>query len=212
MGRFAEVTMSRVPPAIGVPDPLRMLFEWVDLNGFVHTDEDGELWGSLSHDPFNGPGSYLLIRGNSSDEVGDRLAGWVAPVRDGVPVVWPFCRTGGDGSMAALWHAPDGRDLIVHLASGSGSLLMCVLGENAVDFLRLLAIGYDEICWNDGWSEPPVPEPGREVVNLPYRHWVETTFGVEIPATGLEIIPNPAEWGDEDTTDLWCRTVNETGE
>lgn len=212
MGRFAEMTLSRVPPVMAVPDPLRMLFEWVDSNGFVETGPDGELYGSLSDNWPNGPGTAILLRGYRSDEVGDRIAGWAAPVRQGLPVLWPFCRTGADGSAAALWHAPDGRDLIVHLASGSGSLLMCVLGEDAVDFLRLIAVGYHEVCWNDDWSEPPASEPGHEVANLPYRQWVETTFGVEIPATALEIIPTPAEWGDEDPTDIWCRTVNETGE
>ena len=29
-----------------------------------------------------------------------------------------------------------------------------------------------------------------------------------IPRTALEIVPEPAEMGDEDTTDLFCRLVN----
>ena len=38
-----------------------------------------------------------------------------------------FARTGGDGSMAALWLEPSGTQKIVHLGSGSGSTLVCVL-------------------------------------------------------------------------------------
>ena len=202
-GAFREV-----PVGIVVPEALRLLFGWVEDSGFVRVGEDGELYGSLSEDWPNGPGTGILLRGWRSDEV-RQLADWLGPVRDGVPTLWPFCRTGADGSSAAVWHAPDGRDLIVHIGSGSGSLLTCVLGADPVDFLRLLAIGYDEICWSEDWAEPPVPEAGRQVVNGPYRRWVETTFDVEIPATGLEIIPNPAEAGDADTADIWCRWVNE---
>lgn len=48
VGEFADLTMSRVPAGIDVPEPLRMLFEWVDSNGFVERGEDGELYGALS--------------------------------------------------------------------------------------------------------------------------------------------------------------------
>ncbi|WP_405060662.1 hypothetical protein OG474_03235 [Kribbella sp. NBC_01505] len=212
MAEFADVTLSRVPPAIVVPDPLRMLFEWVDSNGFVELAHDGELYGSLAEPRSPAPGTEILLRGCTSDEVAYQVDAWFGPVRDGLPILWPFCRTGGDGSTAALWHAPDGRDLIVHLGSGSGSLLTCVLGAEPVDFLRLLAIGYPEVCWNEEWAQPPEPEPGHQVANVPYRQWVETTFGVEIPATALELIPEPAEMGDEDTADIWCQWVNQASD
>lgn len=42
------------------------------------------------------------------------------------------------------------------MGSGSGSLLSCVLADNAVDFLRLLAIGYDEICWDEDFPFLPM--------------------------------------------------------
>ncbi len=184
-----------------------MLFEWVEANDFVETGEDGELYGSLSAEWPNGPGTNLLLRGDRPDEV-DRIAAWLGPVREGLPTLWPFCRTGADGSMAALWRAPDGRNLIVHVGSGSGSLLTCVLGENAVDFLRLIAVGYDEICWNEDWRSPPAPEPDHPIINGPFRTWVETTFDTTIPATGFDVVRDVAEMGDTDTTDVWCRWVN----
>src|SRR6266516_3510259 len=118
---FANVTLARVPRGIEVPRPLRLLLEWVEVNGFVETGRDGDLYGSLSGTWPNGPGTNLLLRGWRSDEI-DGIAAWFGSVRDGLPALWPFCRTGADGSIGALWHAPDDRDLIVHLGSGSGSM------------------------------------------------------------------------------------------
>ncbi|RYP86888.1 hypothetical protein EKO23_07915 [Nocardioides guangzhouensis] len=97
------------------------------------------------------------------------------------------------------------------MGSGSGSLLTCVLGDDAVDFLRLIAIGYDEICWNEDWREPPRPEPDHAVLNEPYRRWVEATVDTTIPATAVELVPSPAEMGDADNDDVWCQWVNAAG-
>ena len=207
MDAFSEVTLGRVPSAITVPEPLRLLFEWVETSGLVETGQDGELYGSISAGWPNGPGTNLLLRGWRPDEI-QQIALWFGPMREGLPTLWPFCRIGGDGSMAALWHAPDGRDLIVHMGSGSGSMLTCVLGNDAVDFLRLIGIGYHEICWTEDWARPPVPKAGRSAVNSAYREWVETTFDTVIPQTGIEVVPAPAEMGDTDTSDLWCQWVN----
>lgn len=48
VGKFVDLTLSRVPSGIAVPEPLRMLFEWVETNGFVQRGKDGDLYGSLS--------------------------------------------------------------------------------------------------------------------------------------------------------------------
>jgi hypothetical protein len=98
---------------------------------------------------------------------------------------------------------------IVHLGSGSGSVLTCVLADNGLDFLRLLAIGYEEICWNEELATPLRPwDPHGDTVNGPYRDWLRTTFGATIPATALEIVRQPSRMGDIATTDPFCRWVN----
>lgn len=207
MASFTDLTLSRVPAGIEVPEPLLMLFQWVEASGYVESDRSGEPYGSLSSG-WPGPGTNLILRGHRPDEAAEYISSWLRPLRGELPVLWSFCRTGSDGSRAALWRGPDGRTRIVHLGSGSGSLLACVLGDDAVDFLRLIAIGYHEICWNEDWIRPPVAEPDRPLLNEPYRAWVENTFDVTIPSTALEIVADPAEMGDAETADIWCRWVN----
>lgn len=44
-------------------------------------------------------------------------------------------------------------------------MMTCVLADDAVDFLRLLAIGYREICWNAEFGAPPEPwDADHEIV------------------------------------------------
>ena len=98
----------------------------------------------------------------------------------------------------------DGELKIIHMGSGSGSMLSCVLTDNAVDFLRLLAIGYDEICWDEEYPYPPNEAPGNDFYvnpNMEFQKWVMETFGVEIPKTALEIVKYPACMDDESSED-----------
>jgi hypothetical protein len=124
-----------------------------------------------------------------------------------------FARTGGDGSYAAFWLDDDGNQKIVHLGSGSGSTLLCVLTDDAVDFLRLLAIGYEEICWPDEFDVPPNTRLNQQRIrpNHAYRTWVETMFSVDIPKTGREIVRHPALIDDSDSPDpfwRWAQTFS----
>jgi hypothetical protein len=93
-----------------------------------------------------------------------------------------FALTGADGSVAAFWLDDDGKQRIVHLGSGSGSTLVCVLADDPVDFLRLLAIGYDEICWDVLFSNPPNANCDVHEMfvhpNVDYQNWVKDTFSV----------------------------------
>jgi hypothetical protein len=109
--------------------------------------------------------------------------------------------------MAALWLDPSGAK-IVHLGSGSGSTLVCVLAHEPVDFLRLLAIGYDEICWQDEFSSPP--NAGKELYvhpNTAYQSWLQSTFGVTIPATASEIVRHPEAMSTDNPSDPFNKWV-----
>lgn len=121
-----------------------------------------------------------------------------------------FAKTGKEGSMAAIWLDPAGGQKIVHLGSGSGSTLVCVLAEEPIDFLRLLAIGYDEICWDEQFPAPPNQYPGLFIhPHAAFRDWVSTTFGVSIPSTGREIVKCPAHMEDTVSEDPFHRWVKQ---
>lgn len=106
---------------------------------------------------------------------------------------------GADGSLYAIWRQDDGRQPIVHL--GSEGINNFVLSSDFVSFLRLLAIGYNEIGFDD-LSQPP-HEPD-EPPNESFQHWVSQTFSVSIPATGAEIT-EPARAAHDDF-EKWIQT------
>jgi hypothetical protein len=206
MGEFVDVTLSRVPAGFHFAEPLRLLLEWIERQGYVARGHDGDLYGDL--DGGARVGTRIGFCGADVAEARTAVEAWFGHHGE-APSLWPFAETGADGSTAALWLGIDGVTRIVHLGSGSGSLLTCVLAEDPVDFLRLLAIGYPEICWPEDFAAPPVAtQPGEELVNAPYRDWVTSTFGVTIPRTALEVVREPAELGDETTTDPFCRLAN----
>ncbi len=109
--------------------------------------------------------------------------------------------------MGAFWLDDNGKQHIVHMGSGSGSVMTCVLTDNAVDFLRLLAIGYDEICW----GEFDIPPADDVPLNTKFRNWVETTFSTTIPKLGNEIVKETTGMDDEgpiaDPFLKWVRTM-----
>ena len=113
-----------------------------------------------------------------------------------------FAQSGADGSECALWLDDDGRTQIVHIGSGSGSMMTCILVKNALDFLRLLAIGYDEICWDEDYPLPPNSNKDNTFVypNTQYQEWVQNTFHTTIPEIGLEVVI-PHSMDDEVTDD-----------
>lgn len=202
MGEFSNRTLARLPAGFELGDPLRMLLEWIEIHDFVGTAYNGDLYGVLDG-RHRGPG--VAISGYTPEATASYVHAWFRDVDDDpTKWLWPFAETGADGSVAALWIGVDGRTRFVHLGSGSGSLLTCVLAEDALDFVRLLAIGYDELCWPEDFESPP-DEPERTAL---LRNWVQREFGVSVPRTASEIVRTPAELGDKDTPDAFCRLVN----
>jgi hypothetical protein len=123
--------------------------------------------------------------------------------------------TGGDGSRAGLWLDDDGRQHIVHLGSGSGSTMMCRLTHSPVEFLRLAAIGYDELCWPEAYaltSEEAHDEDDEDEEFAPplaFRAWVETTFGVVAPDRASEIVTDVSGMDDKSSNDPFWRWMRE---
>lgn len=214
----AEISRTLLP-GMSIPRALELLFSWIENNRlFIDTDDgrrigllfpQDELWSGWTD--IERPGGTIVeffAEGNIN------LKYWFGHESPGVlNRLCVFAKTGCEGSMAAFWLDSEGKQKIVHLGSGSGSTLVCVLADDPVDFLRLLAIGYDEVCWNEEFSSPPNTNlaDGDCFVhpNIGYQQWVRDTFSVDIPNTANEIVKCPSEMGDVESDDPFCRWVEQ---
>lgn len=161
------------PKTIAVPDPLVRLRQWLETSGYPISgcfELRTDDCGAIHH-------------WFGTDSILDRLAMFGA---------------GADGSPYAIWLQDDGRTPIVHM--GSEGVKNFVLAPDFVQFLRLLAIGYDEI----GFDDLSVPPTGKDV-NPDFRDWVQTTFSVNIPVTGSEIA-EPAKRNHQDF-EAWIQRI-----
>jgi hypothetical protein len=210
MANALNEMLAAFPPLIKVPEELVAYFQWLDEQD-LYRNFDGDGFRYALIDPSQEQScvgiqppdpDYAKAWTQSDDpEVYERLAA--------------FCRTGGDGSYAALWLDDGGQVQIVHLGSGSGSVMMGVMVNNAVDFLRLLAIGYDELCWPQNHHRTPdevfAEENGDEMEDDPdmefpappaaLRDWVKTHFGATIPEVASEIVGAIPSMDDEHSDD-----------
>jgi hypothetical protein len=207
--KLIEQLENVLPKGMTLPNELKLLYQWIEKNGF-YVDDDKVRVGSLyseeqqkeswtdtereggTHIEFSAIGTESLkywFGGKKNKEVNEQLC--------------VFAKSGAEGSECALWLTNDNQIKIVHMGSGSGSMLSCVLADNFVDFLRLLAIGYDEICWDENFPYPPNENDDDFVVkpNLEFQNWVKQTLNVEIPKTALEIVKYPATMDDDNSDD-----------
>ena len=198
--------LDSFPVTLQPSDPLRKFFAWQSARNLAEASEfDGDWYARI--DP---------------SQVGWSMSTFPADVRfsqtwtgSDDPTVYnrlaAFCRTGGDGSYAALWLDDDGITKIVHLGSGSGSTMMGVLTDDPVDFLRLLAIGYNELCWPENYSLTPDDvfegyasedeEFSRPPDPVELRNWVESNFGVQVPKKASDIITGLLNMDDDHSHD-----------
>ena len=214
MNTLTEQINQTLTPGMVVPIEFEKLFDWIEGNKYYIDTSEGRIGYLFSDDKLSEewteqerPGGTIIEfypEGNinlhywfdSNDpEILNRLC--------------VFAKTGAEGSMAAFWLDDNGNQKIVHMGSGSGSVLTCVLADNPIDFLRLIAIGYDEICWNEEFSNPPNFEIDEDECfvhpNKEYQEWVINEFNTNIPKTANEIVKHPSEMGDINSNDAFCK-------
>ena len=200
---FAVEMAASFPEGLAPPTELMDFFRWQEANGldviegdlryaFLDPDQPNSCMYAMPVDPRYVETWY----GDAEQAVRARLA--------------PFLRSGGDGSVVALWQDDAGDLAFVHMGSGSGSTLLGILTRNPVDFLRLIAIGYDELCWPEWFTQTPEQahnDAYRGVDERPYQHrrklrdWVEQRFGVRVPATASAIVAQVSEMDDAESND-----------
>ena len=150
------------PETISLPPEIAELCDWQDEQG-----AEAVL------------GGYFELREND-DETFSCWFGSDSPINE----LAQF-GAGGDGSLFCIWRKPDGTRPIVHLGSEGDELY--VLAVCAVDFLRLLAIGYSDIGSAD-FDLPSSDEGSPDNINPEFQRWVRDEFDVAIPETGSEIV------------------------
>lgn len=190
-----------------VPEELRRLYQWIEDNGF-YEDREGIRYGYLYPqqalrdswtDTEREGGTIISFYADSREEQDETVTRYYGNKDEEISSrLCIFSQTDAEGSMGALWLDDEGETRIVHLGSGSGSAMLCTLAQNGLDFLRLLAIGYDEICWDSELPLPPNHDEDELFVkpNLPFRTWVENTFRTTIPELGTEIV-TPIQMGEQ---------------
>src|ERR1035437_164127 len=215
MGKLHDQIARTLLPGMRIPEPICLLFDWIEANGTYVDNAKGERIGFLF------PENEMKAGWTDTDRPGGTNIEFFAEgnvnmkhwFRHEKPEVLErlcvFGKTGAEGSMAAFWIDDAGRQKIVHLGSGSGSTLVCVLADNPVDFLCLIAIGYDEICWSENFSRPPSQADGFLVnPHAQFQDWVSRTFHVTIPGTASEIVKHPSLMGDVDPKDEFAQWVD----
>lgn len=205
-------------PGMNVPPEFLALYDWIEANQLFVDNEDGRVGFLFPEDELKRGWTNTQRPGGTSIEF---AASGNANVRywfdrDEPKILDRLCvfaMTGAEGSEAALWLDDTGRQRIVHMGSGSGSMLCCVLADSPIDFLRLIAIGYDEICWDENFMFPPNQRrSGKDFVvhpNIPFQNWIKSTFDVTIPMCAADIVKHVAHMGDRNSPDEFNRWVSQ---
>ena len=206
---------NALPEGMQIPEELRQLYQWIEDNGY-YSENEGIRYGYLypqdklreswkEEEREGGTDiAFSVLKNIDREEV---LENYYKKHKDEVRRrLLVFAQSGADGSECALWLDDEGHTQIVHIGSGSGSMMTCILVKNALDFLRLLAIGYDEICWDEEYSSPPNSNKDNTFVhpNTQYQEWVQNTFHTTIPKIGLEVV-TPHNMNDEPITDPFLK-------
>jgi hypothetical protein len=88
--------------------------------------------------------------------------------------------TTADGSILAIWKDNE-EQRFVHFGSDGSNWL--ILAPNPIDFIRLIAIGYDNFDKNEILNPPQ-----NSRIDKLFQSWVENIFSVEIPQSGKDIV------------------------
>lgn len=146
---------DKFPNEVPFPRGLELLCDWCEQNGYP-------ISGGFELRADNGYVSSWF----GSSAANDRLAMFGA---------------GSDGSLYCIWNNGEGHFPIVHLGSEGDALK--VLAGDFYEFLRLLAVGYDELGF-DNLSHSPSSAAG---VNPEFRSWLQDQLSLEIPSDGQTI-------------------------
>lgn len=178
MSTLSQLLTPTLPPGMSIPEPLERAWSWMEAKGWGFENEHGYFLT-----PYAGTAELGIVFSPT-----ETLAGWFEPGEDGHDRLFPLGQTDGTGSFASLWRDPSDEVRVVVLGSEGERLLVA---DDAVDFLRLLAIGYSELN-SYSLAEAPIEDDDESVAALAdFRAWVEHEFDVSVPAQWSVREPDP---------------------
>ena len=206
---------NALPEGMQIPEELRKLYQWIEDNGYYMDAKDVRYGWLFPEDKIKESwtdneriGGTMITFNVDEESYRNELLEiqYKEHLEEVKRRLLVFAQSGADGSECALWLDNEGHTQIVHIGSGSGSVMTCILVKNALDFLRLLAIGYDEICWGEDYSLPPNKLGINTFVhpNTQYQEWVQNTFHTTIPKIGLEVV-TPHSMAENPITDPFLK-------
>ncbi len=199
MSQILQEIEKGLPSGMHIPNAIKKLLAWVEDNQFYIETPEG-LIGYLYSPDDEPKGTEISFLAQDPEALPCWFEGDISAV---LSRLYLFCCTGADGSAAGIWLDGSGNQKYVHLGTNNSGLT-CVISYDPVDFIRLLAIGYDEISCGEELLSPPVLEsPPNEY----FQNWVVEEFGVAIPRVANEVVESTATIFDEDPTDPFCRWV-----
>lgn len=127
---------SVLQPGMYIPEELSALYEWIETRHLYIDKDEGRVGILFPEDELKrgwtkserpgGTNIEFAASGNANVHY------WFGHNREGVMNrLCVFTQTGAERSEAAFWIDDQGKQRIVHMGSGSGSILSCVLADNA---------------------------------------------------------------------------------
>lgn len=185
----AAIAATRALP-FPIPAELDAAWAWMEERGYGGIGADGSTYLT----PY--PGDFRLgaeFTSSASHE------GLVPDDEAHNRRVIPLGKFAGDGSVGMLWQDEDGS---VRVAVISTEGEANIIADDALEFLRLLAIGYLELL-PPNLDAPPEDQASIDGV-ADFRHWVSQTYDVTIPDQWYDVDDHDAftgwfesAWGHE---------------
>lgn len=185
---FTDEVLAGLGPDLKMGAEVIALMRWLEgeqNNLFHYTSTDVAFLAVMPVPDINAMWSHLAF------VIDPEMFDYYLGRKDLANTIVSILRCGGDGSHIALWRDPTGAMKYVFCGSEGDTF---VVAENGLDFVRLLAMGYEGIEgrfsledhprvyaqeYGDGeWPEPVV-----------LKDWVCTTFNTEFPETGTALLP-----------------------
>lgn len=176
MPRMTDLLTPGLPAGTTLPEPLTRAWAWMEAQGFGLTNKHGHFLT-----PYPGDRQLGVVF-----SPGASLTGWFEPGEPGHDDLVPLGEIAGDGSQCLLWN-DSGTARFVALGSDGAAFL---LADSAIDFLRLIAIGYTDIAYPEFLTGPPDEEDAVQAL-APFRTWVEAEFDVKVPEHWRAADPDP---------------------